>query len=213
MVRTGSPRLLSKPPTTVNDSKGRPVKPLRGEGDHAEWELMTFARLRAAALSVLLVEALDRIRRRYEPTFDDVAAAFQAQFISERDAGLFARALGYYWQGHYGDAARVALPGIEAVIRSVVEATSGGSYVEPTKTRDGHESAIGSLIARLEGRLPDEFRRDLRAVLAGALGLNLRNAHLHGVEPAQPENEAAIILCTAARFTLISASREALYVP
>ena len=194
-------------PTAANDAKGRPIRLLKEGEAFVGWERAKTARLRAQGFTLVLAEALLRIGQEYRPSLPIVSAAFRSQFISVRDAAAFARALNYYWSGHYDDASRVALPSIEAVVRSIVEEATGDSYVDPQRTRDGHESALGVLIARLEGCLLESFRQELRTVLTDPIGLNLRNIHLHGVAPTESRHDAAVILYTAARLTLISARR------
>ena len=90
------------------------------------------------------------------------------------------------------------------MIRSVAEETVGSSYVDPQRRRDGHESALAALISKLDRGLPESFRWELRTVLTDPIGLNLRNIHLHGLPSAEPKHDAAIILYTAARLTLIT---------
>ena len=75
--------------------------------------------------------------------------------------------------------------------------------VEPERGRDGHGSALGRLISMLDPNLPESFRWELGAVLTDPLELNLRNVHLHGLAETNPKHDAAIILYTAARLTLI----------
>lgn len=193
-------------PITVNDERGQPIRHLKRQQSQVLWEQMRKAGLRARFFSMLLDEALVRIGTKYDPDRDTVASAFRAQFIQKEDAASFGRALYYYWQGDYADASRVALPSIEAVIRSLVQAAHGNSYVEPKGGRDGHESTLGALIEMLPASLPEAFRWDLRAILTDPLGLNLRNVHLHGLARPERSHDAAIILYTAARLTLITAS-------
>ncbi len=192
-------------PWTVNDGKGQPIRPLMSQEAHIDWQRSKAASLRARTFAMFLDEMLTQIGSRYQPHLDTVSAAFRAQFVSERDAGIFARALGYYWQSHYDDAARVALPSIESAVRAIVQTIYGGSYIEPKRHRDGRESTLGALISKLYQSLPESFLSDLRIVLTDPLGLNLRNIHLHGLAEAEPKHDAVIILYTAARLTLISA--------
>ena len=191
---------------TVNDEKGRPIRHLKGPESQVDWQRMKTARLRAGFVGILLDEMLTRIGSTYRADLNVVSSAFRAPFISERNARLFARALGCYWEGHYDEAARIALPSIEAVIRSLAQTAHGSSYVEPKRGRDGRESTLGRLISMLDSNLPDSFQWDLSAILTEPLGLNLRNMHLHGLAQREPKHDAAIILYTAARLTLISVS-------
>ena len=190
---------------TVNDGKSQPIRYLNRPESQVYWQRMKVARLRARFVAVLLVEILTRIGSKYRADLNVVSPAFRAQFISDRDARNFARSLHCYWEGYYDDAARIALPSIEAVIRSIVQTTHGDSYVEPRRGRDGHESTLGRLISMLDPTLPESFRCELSTILTDPLGLNLRNVHLHGLAPVDPKHDAAIILYTAARLTLISA--------
>ena len=190
-------------PLTINDTKGQPIRLLDKEESQIQWNCTRAACLRARMLAILLDEMLTRIGSTYRPDPDTASAAFRAEFVSERDAGILARALRYYWDRRYEDAARVALPSIETVIRSLAQATQGSSYVEPQAGRDGRESTLGRLISLLPESLPALFRWDLRTILTDPLGLNLRNVHLHGLAEAEPKHDTAIILCTAARLTLI----------
>ena len=190
---------------TVNDAKGQPIRDLKRHEQELEWERTRQGSLRAQFLAVLLVVILERIGSKYRVDLDVLSCFFRTQFISVRDAAIFARALHYYWEGFYDDAARVALPSIESVIRSIVQTVHGNSYIEPKQGRDGHESTLGRLISMLDPHLPKSFRLELGAVLTDPLGLNLRNTHLHGLAEPYPKHDAAIVLYTAARLTLIHA--------
>ena len=190
---------------TVNDSKGQPIRYLKGHEDEVDWERTKLGRLRSRFVAFLLDAILERICSKYRVELDVLSSFFRSQFISPRDAAIFARAMHYYREGYYDDAARVALPSIETVIRSIVQTVHGSSYVEPKQGRDGYESTLGRLISMLNSDLPESFRSELGAVLTDPLGLNLRNIHLHGLAEPNPKHDAAIILYTAARLTLIQA--------
>ena len=190
---------------TMNDSKGQPIRYLKRHKDELDWQRTKLGRLRSRFLAVLLDAILERIGSKYRVELDVLSSFFQSQFISQRDAASFARAIHYYWEGYYDDAARVALPSIETVIRSIVQTAHGSSYVEPKPGRDGYESTLGRLISMLDPYLPESYRSELRAVLTDPLGLNLRNIHLHGLAEPDPKHDAAIILYTAASLTLIHA--------
>ena len=198
--------LSDVPAVTVNNEAGRPIRHLSRQESRVQWERMRMARLRSRLFAILLADALVRIGSSYGPNVDEVASSFLAQFVPVREAETFGRALHYFWEGQHHDAARVALPSVEAVIRSMVRSTRGDSYVEPKGGRDGHESTLGALIRMLPESLPESFRWDLAAVFTEPLGLNLRNVHLHGLAEEGVGRDAAIILYTAARFTLITAS-------
>ena len=194
---------------TVNDAKGQPIRPINRQESEVEWERKKAAQMRARFLAILVDATLVRIGSRYRQELDTVSSVFRAQFISDRDAEIFGRALRYYWEGHYDDAARVALPSIEAVIRSIVQAIRGSSYVEPKAGRDGYESTLGRLISMLDPNLPELFRWELEVILTDPLGLNLRNTHLHGLADPEPKHDAAIILYTAGQLTLIHSENTA----
>ena len=85
------------------------------------YERIKLARLRSRFVAVLLEAILEGIGSKYRVDLDILSPLLRTQFISEHDAAIFARNLRYYWEGYYDDAARIALPSIETVIRSIVQ--------------------------------------------------------------------------------------------
>ncbi|MDT4922646.1 MAG: hypothetical protein QOG01_359 [Pseudonocardiales bacterium] len=70
------------------------------------------------------------------------------------------------------------------------------TYTEPGASRSniGHHVTLGDLLAKIEGRVPDDHRRFLRCVLTEQLALNIRNRLLHGLSIDVAPQEAALVL-------------------
>ena len=74
---------------TVNDSKGQPIRYLKGHEDELDWERTKRGRLRSRSLAVLLVAILEKICSRYRVELEVLSSFFRNQFISPRDAAIF----------------------------------------------------------------------------------------------------------------------------
>lgn len=102
----------------------------------------------------------------------------------------------HYWSGRFDEASLLAMPRIEAVIRTAARNLGVRTYTEPgaPRTPVGKHAGLGELLAKLKDRLPEGQRRFLHRLLADPLSLNIRNRLLHGLSIETNAQEAALVL-------------------
>lgn len=96
--------------------------------------------------------------------------------------GVFARGLHYGYSGDFGAAVHLLVPAIEALVR--LHLANAGERTS-TISADGNENEIG-LSALMENErvvdiLGEDVAFELRALLCGPIGPNLRNEVAHGL--------------------------------
>ncbi len=189
---------------TLLGPDGIPTKSAMSEEEHKAEALIRQELFGIQVESHFRAEALDRARERYgQPSAEELAEFFTTPLITAEIAERFARSLDLYWSGHFDEAALVALPRIEAVLRNV--AREGGFAIvrEPQPTKPGGVKPLGEILRLLEGGYPESWRRYLLNALVEPTGFNLRNVHLHGVRAAATREEAAILIQIACHLRLI----------
>ena len=189
---------MDQMPWRVSDEQGRPIRQ-DVPGD----------KLREAREAVLhsanATHALDAIGEQYGPNQDELTELFDVGFCPTPVADAFARAFIHYWAGGIDEAIHVALPRIEGVLRTRLEASGGVVYNEPRSGRDGHEKMLGTILRRFpEDWLPGGWKRSLTVILTEPTGLNLRNRYLHGQVTRADKGDAALILQVAAYLRVVS---------
>ena len=200
--REASVAIMDLMPQTVEDERGRPIRRnVTGERRREAGEAM----LHSAHASL----AIDAIGERYRPNQDQLTRLFADGFGQPWVADSFAGAFIDYWDGRIERAIQVALPRIEGVLRSMLEASGGVVYNEPRPARDGHEKMLGTTIREIpEQLLPNGWQQSLIVILTEPTGLNLRNKYLHGQVQWAQKADAALILQIVA-YLWVVASTEA----
>ena len=186
--REASVAIMDLMPQTVEDERGRPIR-----------RNVTGERQREAREAVLhsahAALAIDAIGERYRPNQDQLTKLFADGFGQPWVADSFAGAFIDYWDGRIERAIQVALPRIEGVLRSMLEASGGVVYNEPRPARDGHEKMLGTIIREIpEQLLPNRWQQSLIVILTEPTGLNVRNRYLHGQVQEAQKGDAALIL-------------------
>lgn len=113
---------------------------------------------------------------------DFQALAAGSAIVPSTHEGVFARGLHYGYSGDFGAAVHLLVPAIEALVR--LHLANAGERTSAINA-DGNENEIG-LSALVENeRVVDIFGEDvtfeLRALLCGPIGPNLRNEVAHGL--------------------------------
>lgn len=113
---------------------------------------------------------------------DFQALAEGSAIVPSTHEGVFARGLHYGFSGDFGAAVHFLVPAIEALVR--LHLANAGERTS-TISADGNENEIGLSALMENERVVDIFGEDvafeLRALLCGPIGPNLRNEVAHGL--------------------------------
>jgi hypothetical protein len=180
----------------VVDRDNLPLAIIRDEDEHLR---VAIIENESRAIEVWATFAVDILRAIQQKGGADrsVLLAFLTRggLIDAAVAEKFANAFDHFWQGRYDEASLVALPRIETVLRTAARRLGIRTYTEPGAGRAvGRHAALGDLLAKVEGRVPEDHRRFLRVVLTEQLALNIRNRLLHGLSVDTTPHEAALVL-------------------
>lgn len=113
---------------------------------------------------------------------DFQALAVGSSIVPSTHEGVFARGLHYGYSGDFGAAVHLLVPAIEALVR--LHLANAGERTSAISA-DGNENEIGLSALMENERVVDIFGEDvafeLRALLCGPIGPNLRNEVAHGL--------------------------------
>lgn len=113
---------------------------------------------------------------------DFQALAAGSSIVPSTHEGIFARDLHYGYAGDFGVAVHLLVPAIEALVR--LHLANAGERTS-TISAEGGENEIGLPALTENERVVDIFGEDvafeLRALLCGPIGPNLRNEVAHGL--------------------------------
>ncbi len=113
---------------------------------------------------------------------DFQALAAGSSIVPSTHEGIFARGLHYGYNGDFGAAVHLLVPAIEALVR--LHLANSGERTSVISA-DGDENEIGLSALMENERVVDIFGEDvafeLRALLCGPIGPNLRNEVAHGL--------------------------------
>jgi Domain of unknown function (DUF4209) len=113
---------------------------------------------------------------------DFKALAAGSAIVPSTHEGVFARGLHYGYSGDFGTAVHLLVPAIEALVR--LHLANAGERTSAIGA-DGNENEIGLSALMENERVVDIFGEDvafeLRALLCGPIGPNLRNEVAHGL--------------------------------
>jgi len=113
---------------------------------------------------------------------DFQALAAGSAVVPSTHEGVFARGLHYGYSGDFGTAVHLLVPAIEALVR--LHLANAGERTSAISA-DGNENEIGLSALMENERVVDIFGEDvafeLRALLCGPIGSNLRNEVAHGL--------------------------------
>ena len=196
----------------VLDDQGRPLRYLETAQEKRDREIARYEILSARTHAVFAQIVLDRIGQTYTPDHDELTTLFRTELITSDQAGVFARAMQYYWAGGFDESIHIALPRIEAVLRQRLAAAGGVTWnppqhgTSPTR-RDGGVKSLGEILRGLSECMPDE-QHAMHVLLTDAVGLNLRNRYLHGLvthnqDDQALQQDAVLVLWIAARLRLL----------
>ena len=148
---------------------------------------------------LFLVPALHQILDSYQPwTVADLRTPIETGPADAVVADALARALEHFHNRRYDEAAHVALPRVERLIRHIARSCGVVTTKRPTK-RVGGIRGLGEILADLRGDgdqiiLPEPVLTAAELTLVDPDSLNLRNNLLHGISDNVRAGDAALIL-------------------
>lgn len=87
----------------VLDDQGRPLRYLETAQEKRDREIARYEILSARTHAVFAQIVLDRIGQTYTPDHDELTTLFRTELITSDQAGVFARAMQYYWAGGFDE--------------------------------------------------------------------------------------------------------------
>ena len=191
----------------IHDKRKRPIRYLECDDDKRKWAIAQRTIRAARGHAILAHMTLRGIHEMYNPTQEELAALFQTELINADRADVFARALQHYWADRYDESIHIALPRIEGVLRSILGAIGGVTYIEPRGHEFGGKKTLGVILGNLCQFLPDECLHPLRFLLIDRFGLNLRNDYAHDLveyplNQNSQQQDAALVLHLVAHLRL-----------
>ena len=191
------PKVILGPENTV-------TKTLSTEEERFQAELISQESMQARFWADIVREALERIRGRHEhASAEALATFFTTEIVSADIAEAFSRSVLLFWDGMYDEAAHLLVPRLEATIREVARRIGLVIIREPVGVYPGGVKTLGQLLADLNGRLDESWRRYLCTLLTEPLGLNLRNRVAHGLIIKVDAPTAALLIQVACFLRLL----------
>ncbi|HEY2717381.1 MAG TPA: DUF4209 domain-containing protein [Solirubrobacterales bacterium] len=151
----------------------------------------------------MLDEAVDHHGR---PSHEELARHFATDLIGEVRGERIARAVEFFWDGEYDEAAHLIVPRLESILRDVAR-VSGIPIVRPAE--EGRFTGVVSLnvlLAKFRELYGTPWFDYLEALLCDPLATNLRNDIAHGIRQRVGGVDAALLIQAACHLTLIHAT-------
>lgn len=117
-------------------------------------------------------------------------------------AGRIADAVLRFFAGDEEGALHILVPQLEAAIRGAAARAGVVVIKTPRGPTPGGVRALGGILADLQGRLDESWRRYLANALADPLGVNLRNQLSHGLHGPTARGDLAIAIQIACHLRL-----------
>lgn len=156
---------------------------------------------------ILYAPMLDEaVEHHGRPSHDDLSQHFATDLIGETRGERIARAVEFFWDEEYDEAAHLIVPRLESILRDVAR-VSGIPIVRPAE--EGRFTGVVSLnvvLAKLRELYELPWFDYLEALLCDPLATNLRNEIAHGIRQLVGSIEAALLIQAACHLTLIHAA-------
>lgn len=190
-------------PTQVIGSRSSLVFGAAEEEEHDRLDASNDDALRIQLWGTLMVEILDTIRDRLgTPDRNALIDFFTTELIDASIASRLADALLRFFDGDDDGALHIAIPQIEASIRSAAAHLEIVVIKNPQGERPGGVRPLGALLADLRGRTDEAWRRYFVNALNDSLGLNLRDQVSHGLYGPVSRGDVATALHIALQLRL-----------
>lgn len=179
------------------------------EADREEAELLSHEAMRCSMFAAIAVDVLDKIIAKYGP-LTNARDWLVSELIERVVAERVGRALQFYEEGDADSASSVLAPRLERIIRELARLAGLNITKSPdARGNPGGVKALGDLLSRLQGTIPEGTRRHLRVLLSEVAGLNLRNRIGHGLVDEVAQHEAALLIHACCHLRLLRSDPDA----
>jgi hypothetical protein len=173
------------------------------EKEHDRIELARHESMRIGIWAPIGVEILDVVKDAFGvPDRERLAEFFTTEFIDREVAARIADGLLRFFDGDDDGALHILVPQLEAAIRATAARIGVVVIKTPHGGTPGGVRALGGILADLEGRLDESWRRYLANALTDPLGVNLRNQLSHGLHGPTARSDVAVAIHIACRLRL-----------
>jgi hypothetical protein len=174
-----------------------------GEEEHDRAELSRHEAMRIGIWAPLGVEILDAIKSGFgTPGRTELTEYFATEFIDGEVAARITDGVLRVFDGDDDGALHILAPQLEAVIRAAASRAGVVVIKMPSGGTPGGVRALGGILADLEGRLDESWRRFLVNALTDPLGTNLRNQLSHGLHGPTTRGDVAVAIQIACHLRL-----------
>lgn len=155
-----------------------------------EWRLIIGAEVTAQILSALLDQ--------FYPTLEELSQILQSRpHVPPHAAQTISKALHAFGSEHFDEAAALAMPKIETLVRARLSMTGDLQYRIQKQQTPGQYPTLGSLLSDLRPKIDPSWHRFLRTFFVSRFGRNYRNELLHGFVAEVTRKDAALVLLGA----------------
>lgn len=159
------------------------------------WNLIIGAEVTAQILNALLDQ--------FHPTLEELSQILQTRpHVPPHAAQTISKALHAFGSEHFEEAAALATPKIETLVRARLGMTGDLQYRIQKQQTPGQYPTLNSLLAALKQNIDPSWHRFLRTFLGSRFGRNYRNELLHGFVAEVTRTDAALVLLSALHLAL-----------
>ena len=182
-------------PVMVLNSNNLPIAQLKTYEEKFEYEWAKFNTSRMLFWGLLFGDIFDQFSSETSTkrsTFQDHLNI--SNIFTDFDKEIFLKCLEYYAEDKFDEVLHLALPRIEAVLRSFLDVTGIPIYQMPFNNRKGAYLTLDSIISNLSSIYPIDSWNYSRSLLVDRFQLNLRNDVLHGLVGQASKIHAALVV-------------------
>lgn len=176
------------------------------EADKEDEQLAAIEMMNLPVAGDITARIMTALLDRFQPTLEDLYQILTVQpHVTESTASTIGKAFLAYSSGRFEEAAGLAMPKIESLVRARLE-TMGGLHfrVQQDKTRAQYPT-LRSLLSDLKPALDPSWHRYFRTFLVSPFGRNYRNELLHGFLEGTTQQDATLLLVAALHLALAPA--------
>lgn len=189
---------------TVLNSNNLPIRNLESFEEKFEYQKAKFNSTRIVLWGTIFHEVISKFL--IDP--DAISRAFQnllarSSVLTEFDKDIFNKCFDYYIHGMYDEVIFLALPRIEATLRSLVTSLGVPIFRQPYNNDFGTYITMNGLLAKLSEFSPLSSWNYTSSLLVERFQLNLRNEYLHGLMGAADPIHAGLLIHLIGHLSLL----------
>jgi hypothetical protein len=189
---------------TVLNSNNLPIRNLESFEEKFEYQKAKFNSTRIVLWGTIFHEVISKFL--IDP--DAISRAFQnllarSSVLTEFDKDIFNKCFDYYIHGMYDEVIFLALPRIEATLRSLVASLGVPIFRQPYNNDFGTYITMNGLLAKLSEFSPLSSWNYTSSLLVERFQLNLRNEYLHGLMGAADPIHAGLLIHLIGHLSLL----------